>query len=57
MGVWSPLEVLEKRQRARPDGAEGMARSQYGRPAYKRPYAMSVDTSTCSPVEGARFIR
>jgi chloramphenicol 3-O phosphotransferase len=57
VGVWSPLEVLEERERARPDRAEGMVRSQYRHPAYKRPYAMSIDTSTCSPVEGTGSIR
>jgi chloramphenicol 3-O phosphotransferase len=57
VGVWSPLDVLEQRERARGDRSEGMARSQFGNPAYSRPYSMRLDTSTCSPEEGARQIR
>jgi chloramphenicol 3-O phosphotransferase len=57
VGIWSPLDVLEQRQRARPDRGEGMARSQFGNPAYSRPYSMRLDTSACSPEEGARQIR
>ena len=57
VGVWSPLDVLEKRERARRDRSEGMARSQFGSPAHSRPYSMRLDTSTCSPEEGAHQIR
>jgi chloramphenicol 3-O phosphotransferase len=34
-----------------------MAKSQFGHPAYSRPYSMRLDTSTCSPEEGAGHIR
>jgi chloramphenicol 3-O phosphotransferase len=57
IGVWCPLDVLEERERARPDRGGGMARSQFGHAAYSRPYSMRLDTSTCSPEEGARHIR
>ncbi|MCA3860897.1 MAG: hypothetical protein IOB81_19890, partial [Burkholderia sp.] len=57
VGVSCPLAILEQRERARPDRGEGMARSQFGHPAYSRPYSMRIDTSTCSPEEGARRIR
>ncbi|WP_091790535.1 chloramphenicol phosphotransferase CPT family protein [Paraburkholderia steynii] len=57
IGVRCPLDVLEERERHRADRGEGMARSQFGHPAYSRPYSMCLDTSTCSPEEGARRIR
>ncbi|WP_176046458.1 AAA family ATPase [Burkholderia sp. BCC1644] len=57
VGVSCPLAILEQRERARPDRREGMARSQFGHPAYSRSYSMRIDTSTCSPDEGARRIR
>lgn len=57
IGVSCPLDVLEERERARPDRGEGMARSQFGHPAYSRSYSMRLDTSTCTPEEGARRIR
>ncbi|WP_321897914.1 chloramphenicol phosphotransferase CPT family protein [Burkholderia cepacia] len=57
IGVTCPLDILEQRERARPDRGEGMARSQFGHPAYSRPYALRIDTSTCTPEEGARRIR
>jgi len=57
IGVTCPLHVLEERERGRPDRGEGMARSQFGHPAYSRPYSMRVDTSTCLPEEAAALIR
>lgn len=57
VGVWAPLEVLEGRERERADRGDGMAQSQFGHPAYSRQYAMTLDTSTVSPQEGARIIR
>ncbi|WP_106279715.1 AAA family ATPase [Paraburkholderia sp. BL25I1N1] len=57
IGVSCPLHVLEERERGRPDRGEGMARSQFGHPAYDRPYSMRVDTSTCTPEEGALLVR
>jgi chloramphenicol 3-O phosphotransferase len=57
IGVWCPLEILEERERAREDRGNGMAREQFGHPAYKRDYAMRIDTSTVFPKEAARAIR
>ena len=57
VGVSCPLDVLEARERGRPDRGEGMARAQFGHAAYSRPYSMRLDTSTCTPEEGARRIR
>jgi chloramphenicol 3-O phosphotransferase len=55
--VWAPLDVLEQRERSRDDRAPGMAREQIGHPAYRRPYDLEVDTSLCTPEEGAAEIR
>jgi hypothetical protein len=49
--------VLEERERIRGDRAIGMARGQFGHPAYQRAYSMKLDTSTITPEEGARIIR
>ena len=57
IGVSCPLNVLEERERNRGDRGVGMAREQFGNPAYSRPYSMRLDTSTCTPEEGARRIR
>ncbi|MEI6002889.1 hypothetical protein H3V53_39120 [Paraburkholderia bengalensis] len=42
VGVCCPLEILEERERSRSDRGEGMARSQFGHPAYSRPYSMRL---------------
>jgi chloramphenicol 3-O phosphotransferase len=55
--VWAPLHVLEERERRREDRAYGMAREQFGHPAFQRAYDLAVDTSTCTPEEGATAIR
>ena len=55
--VWAPLDVLEQRERSRDDRAHGMAREQIDHPAYRRPYDLEIDTSTCTPQEGAAQIR
>jgi chloramphenicol 3-O phosphotransferase len=57
IGVWCPLEVLEQRERGREDRAAGMAREQFGHPAYQRAYSLRLDTSSVTPEEGARAIR
>jgi chloramphenicol 3-O phosphotransferase len=57
IGVSCPLNVLEERERNRGDRGVGMAREQFGNPAYSRSYSMRLDTSTCTPEEGARHIR
>ena len=55
--VWAPISVLEARERAREDRGVGMAGEQFEHAAYKRAYDFDVDTSKCSPVEGAAAIR
>jgi chloramphenicol 3-O-phosphotransferase/ADP-ribose pyrophosphatase YjhB (NUDIX family) len=55
--VWATLDVLELRERSRDDRAHGMAREQIDHPAYRRSYDLEVDTSTCTPQEGAAQIR
>jgi chloramphenicol 3-O phosphotransferase len=55
--VWAPLPLLEQREQSREDRGVGMAREQFGHPAYERTYDLTVDTSTCSPAEGAATIR
>jgi chloramphenicol 3-O phosphotransferase len=57
IGVTCPLHILEERELRRPERGEGMARSQFGHSAYSRSYSMRLDTSTCTPEEGARRIR
>src|SRR5688500_12906026 len=57
VGVWAPLSILEERERAREDRAAGMAREQVGHPAYDRSYDLTIDTSICSPEQGAAAIR
>ena len=55
--VWAPLSVLEARERTREDRGRGMAREQFEHPAYQRAYDFEVDTSGCTPVQGAAAIR
>ena len=55
--VWAPLSVLEAREQAREDRGGGMAREQFEHPAYKRTYDLEVDTSACTPAQGAAAIR
>jgi len=55
--IWAPLDVLEQRERSRDDRASGMAREQVDHPAYRRPYDLEIDTSSCTPEEGAIEIR
>jgi chloramphenicol 3-O phosphotransferase len=55
--VWAPLSVLEAREQSREDRGFGMAREQFEHPAYKRTYDFAVDTSTCTPAQGAAAIR
>jgi chloramphenicol 3-O phosphotransferase len=57
IGVQAPLAILEERERHRDDRGTGMAREQFGHPAYERAYDLVVDTSACTPAEGAAAIR
>lgn len=51
VGVSCPLDVLEARERGRPDRSEGMARAQFGHPAYSRSYSIRLDTLTLPPFD------
>ena len=55
--VWAPIAVLEAREQTREGRGVGMAREQFEHAAYKRTYDFEVDTSTCTPAQGAAAIR
>jgi hypothetical protein len=57
VGVRAPLDVLEERECSRDDRATGMAREQINHPAFGRDYDLIIDTSICTPMEGAAAIR
>ena len=57
VGVQAPLHVLEERERRREDRATGMAREQIDLPVFGRAYDLVIDTSMCTPMEGALAIR
>ena len=57
VGVHCPLEVLENREREREDRGAGMAKEQFGHPAYERAYSLKIDTSIVTPEAAARAIR
>jgi chloramphenicol 3-O phosphotransferase len=57
IGIECPLDVLEERESRRDDRGPGMAREQFGHPAYNRRYALKLDTSVLTPAECARKIR
>jgi chloramphenicol 3-O phosphotransferase len=55
--VCAPLAVLEAREKARHDRGPGMAREQFGHPAYERAYDLTIDTSNCTSEQAAATIR
>lgn len=57
VGVRAPLITLEQRESNRKDRAMGMAREQHGHTVFVRPYDVVLDTSSCTPDEGAAAIR
>jgi len=57
VGVRASLDVLEERECSRDDRAAGMAREQINHPAFDRHYDVVIDTSMCTPMEGAVVIR
>ena len=57
VGVRAPLDILEERERRRDDRGAGMAREQINHPAFGRDYDLIIDTSVCTPEEGAALIR
>lgn len=56
IGVRCPLEVVEARERARPDRQAGMAASQFSHIHRNQTYDFEVDTSRVSPDAGAEQI-
>lgn len=56
IGVFAPLDVLEKREKERGDRIPGLARWQYGLVHRGIEYDMTVDTSTGSPKACAKKI-
>ena len=57
VGVRAPLDILEEREGRRDDRGPGMAREQFNHPAFGRDYDLIINTSTCTPMEGAAVIR
>ncbi len=57
IGVSAPLQVLEARERARPDRASGIAKEQAADPAYRRKYDLRLDTSSTTPEAAAAKVR
>lgn len=57
IGVSASLSTLEQREREREDRGIGMACEQYNHPAFSRAYDLVIDTSCCTPTEGATAIR
>jgi len=57
VSVRAPLPVLEAREQIREDRGTGMALEQFAHPAYERTYDLTIDTSTCTPADGAAAIR
>jgi chloramphenicol 3-O-phosphotransferase len=51
-----PISVLEAREQAREGRASEMAREQFEHPAFKRTYDFDVDTSLCTPAQGAAAV-
>ena len=57
VGVFAPLEVIEKRERERKDRTWGLARWQYEIVHKDKEYDLEVDSSKLSPQECARQIK
>ena len=57
VGVSASLSTLEQRELEREDRGMGMAREQHNHPAFSRAYDLVIDTSFCTPTEGATAIR
>jgi chloramphenicol 3-O phosphotransferase len=57
VGVFSPLAVLEARERQRGDRLIGLARWQFDRVHKDMTYDLEIDTSSASPMECAGLIK
>ena len=56
IGVRCDLEALEAREVKRGDRDIGLARAQFDHPEFARSYDLVVDTTTMSPMDGAKMI-
>ncbi len=57
VGVFAPLEIIEKRERERKDRTWGLSRWQYNIVHSNKKYDLEVDTSKLSPEECAEQIK
>ena len=57
VGLFAPLDVLERRERARGDRQTGLARWQYDRVHKGITYDLKLDTGASTPLETARRIQ
>jgi chloramphenicol 3-O phosphotransferase len=57
VGLFSPLDVLEARERGRGDRKAGLARWQYHRVHRGVVYDLEIDTTATTPLENAQTIR
>ncbi len=57
VGVYCPLDVVERREQARGDRQPGYSRSQYDLVHLHGPYDITVDTSVLGPQEVAEVIK
>ncbi len=57
VGLFAPLDVLERREQARGDRQAGLARWQYDRVHQGITYDLKLDTSASTPLETARRIQ
>lgn len=57
VGVRCPLEIAERRERERPERARGAARTSHQIVHAHGVYDLEIDTSLCTPAEGALRIK
>jgi chloramphenicol 3-O phosphotransferase len=57
VGIFAPLEIIEKRERSRADRLIGLARWQYNRVHQNKIYDLKIDTSELSPLDCANLIK
>jgi chloramphenicol 3-O phosphotransferase len=57
VGLFAPLDVLERREQARGDRRSGLARWQYDRVHRGITYDLKLDTTASTPLETARLIQ
>ncbi|HEY2048093.1 MAG TPA: hypothetical protein VGH03_02035 [Caulobacteraceae bacterium] len=57
VGLFAPLDLLERRERDRGDRMPGLARWQYKRVHQGVAYDLEIDTSAITPIQSAQIIR